>query len=225
MNLTETICPHAEIWEPETGALRSLYWSFGCLNQICEVACEPAAIASFAFAGSQYTRATLWCTFHDCHDRLESASLDAPRLTDVTPNPTDADGYVRAFADTLLAGDGELTVQADQLLRHGKTTLWRIQGYVALPLRKVDGKVRRLAVDSGRIATEDTKGTVTLRGADAVAIWQHSFKPKRIRGMALDASRLAVMRARALVTYDVTSGRRETTHPLPAGPRQTPSAP
>ena len=174
LDLTRSICPHTEIWESDTRTVQSLSWSDGCWSDICDVACEPATIASSAFAGSQYTRATLWCTFHDCHDHLESASLDAPHLTDVTPDPTDAYGYVRAFADTLLAGDGDLTVHADQVLRHGRTTLWRIQGHVALPLRKVDGKVRRLAVDSGRIATEDANGNITLREADAVAIWHQA---------------------------------------------------
>ena len=75
--------------------------------------------------------------------------------------------------------------------------------------------MRRLAVDSGRIATEDANGNITLREADAVAIWHRSFKQKLIRGLALDASRLTVMTTRALVTYDVTSGRRLTTWPLP----------
>jgi WD40 repeat protein len=117
-----------------------------------------------------------------------------------------------------LAGDGPLLVYNTST--SGSPTnvhLWRIDGSRKVPIRSGRDAGLVVAVDSGRIATLQADGTLTLLSGSGARLTALKLG-KDVDAVRLDGSRVVLLRHGRIEVYDAASGRRREIRRLGARP-------
>ncbi len=210
-------CTHAAVWTPAEDSIARFVLPAPCRPEVPRV-------REVALAGSRVA----W-TMHrsesdgECSIGVQTAMLASPQplwLHGAGPN---RDACARDYYH--LRGDGDLFVFNDgsrlvrigggrQTCQQGNSSPTRIcatlgRGANAAPVDSVSGAliaVRR----PGSAAVLDDRGQL---------VRQFPFSPADLRAARLDGGRLVVWRFGVLEVYDVATGARVQSHPVPAGSR------
>jgi Tol biopolymer transport system component len=211
-----TDCYHVALWSPGDQSVRRIGpLPAPCFDEaphIAEVALTPSRVA-FTVGGS-YGSDT-------CEYTLEAGALSDARalpLVDVAGESCTVQEYFH------LHGDGELLVFNDgsRLLRiGGGTDRCGLQS----PLKT--STCRLLRGNDARSVDSVSEGLIAVRKPGAVAVVDQqgtivrsiSFTPADVSAARLDGKRLVVWRFGALEVYDVATGSRVSTRPMPTGYR------
>ncbi len=206
-------CSHAAVWTPgETSIARFV------LPAPCRL--EVPRVREVALAGSR----VVW-TVHrsenvnECSNAVVTAMITSPQplwLHGAGPN---RDGCARDYYH--LRGDGELFVFNDgsRLVRIGSGSESCQQGN---PSPKICATLRRSqagSVDSvsGALIAVRQPGAVTVLDDRGQLVRRFPFSPADVRAARLDTGRLVVWRFGVLEVYDVATGARVRSHPVPVG--------
>jgi Tol biopolymer transport system component len=216
---TATDCEHVVVWTPGAGLDR-----LGNLPAPCGFGSSAGAVRSLAFAGSR----AAWVSFGGegdvCGFALMSATLADTDARQVSGAGFGTSGEVCKSADIdHVRGDGDLLVFNDEpshaswLVRVGAggekcgellcTTLGK--GAQAAPVASVSGGLIAIR-KPGAVAVLDEHGTL---------VRLFSFAPADVNAALLDGGRLVVWRFGVLEVYDVATGARMLSRPLPPGYR------
>jgi len=207
-----TECGHVAVWTPGTSAMPRLG------------ACE--ASYGLEFAGSRLAWIKILGCGNFCDVALESATLAAPR-------PLNINFFYGAFSsqegprwDYHLRGDGDLLVFNDdsrdqpRLVRLGGGSE-RCQEGESTPsiCATLRGDAHAGPVDSvsaGLIAVREPDEVAVL-DAQGALVREFPFLPDEVSAARLDGGRLVVARLAVIDVYDVATGARLLSQPLPSG--------
>jgi Tol biopolymer transport system component len=213
---TKTDCFHVAVWTPGDDSTRRL----GRLRAPCRG--EGPQISEFALAGSS----AAWVFADDygcdpCSYLLESATLAEPSPLDVADclgcaKTADFEGFhLHGHADLLVFNVGSLVrIGAGRETCPGTFSTATIcstlrRGADASPVDSVSGGL--IAIHKpGAVTVLDEKGTL---------VRVFPFTPADVSAARLDGARLLVWRFGALELYDVATGARELSRPMPTGYR------
>lgn len=213
---TATDCVHVMVWAPGEDVLRRL----GSLPAPC--AGGQTVVQPLVLGGSR----AAWVSpagGDPCSFRLMSATLADP-LARAVHGFDFVDGALCTDVDHL-RGDGDLLVFNDEpshpswLVRIG-TGAESCGQTLCSTLRKDAQAAPVDSVSAGLIATR-TPALVSVLDAQGKLVRAFSFTPADVSGAVLDAGSLVVWRFGVLEVYDVATGARTLSRPLPAGFRLT----
>jgi Tol biopolymer transport system component len=214
---TVSDCVHVEVWTPGEDVLRRL----GNLPAPCV---QHVVVNPLVLAGSRAAWASVAGT-DPCSFRLMSATLADPRARVVNGYDL-AEGELCASADIdHLRGDGDLLVFNQEpshpswLVRIG-TGGESCGESVCSTLRKDTQAAPVASVSAGQIATR-TPAVVSVLDGQGRLVRAFSFTPADVNAAALDGGRLVVWRFGVLEVYEVATGARLLSRPLPTGFRLT----
>jgi Tol biopolymer transport system component len=206
---TPTDCDHVAVWTPGDVSVRR----FGGLPAPCVLGSH---VRDVALAGSRVAWVEGGDT--DCDFALLTATL-------ADPTPAVVGGHACTATDYHVHGDGDLLV-----FDIGRR-LVRIGGHDACePEVGVDTKLCTLlptSVHDDSPIESVAGGLIALRSPGAVAVLDEQgtlvrrfpFTPADVSAARLDGGRLVVWRFGTLEVYDVATGARLLTRPMPAGYR------
>jgi Tol biopolymer transport system component len=203
-----TDCDHVAVWTPADGSLRR----FGLLPAPC--AGYPIPVDEVVFAGSRvaWTRDT----GAPCEITLYAASFAQPVPAEV--------GYGCTPSSFHAHGDGDLLVfdNGSGLMRVGAGTE-QCQPQVdtagiCATLRRGDHAGPVESVSGGLIAVHEP-GVVAVLDERGQLVRVFPFVPDDVSAARLDGGRLVVWRFGGLEVYDVATGTRVSSLPMPAGYR------
>lgn len=215
---TATDCPHVAVWTPGEASIRRL----GPLPAPCSV--EPARISDLALAGSRAAWAANQPYGRDsCEYMLTSATLADSKplaLTFHAGAPCNVQDYhhLRGHGDLLVFNDGARLVRIgtgrEQCEEQGQSTPATIcatvrRGAHAAPVESVSGGLIAIR-EPGAVAVLDAQGTL---------VRVFPFTRADVSGVRLDGSSLVVLRFGVLDVYEVATGVRQLSRPLPTGYR------
>jgi Tol biopolymer transport system component len=202
-------CEHLAVWTPgDTGLVR-----LGRRPAPCPL--EPPRISELALAGSRVA----WVSFGGAGS---SFSLESAELADRVPLFVDGCDGCPSSWEFHVHGHGDLLVFNDrsQLVRIGtgvepcpvSTT------NICTTLRRGAHAASVESVSGGLIAIHEAEAVAVLdeRG-ELVRVFP--FAPADVSAARLDAGRLVVWRFGVLESYDVATGARELSRPMPTGYR------
>ena len=221
---TATDCIHVQVWTPGEAALRRL----GNLPAPCGGGGLGPRVMPFALAGSRAAWVTLGDESGDtCQFELMSATLADPVARQVSGTGSDvAEGALCKSTDIdHLRGDGDLLVFNDQLskgsplLRIGAGSK-KCRELLCTTLRNDPQAAPVASVSGGLIATRK-QGSVAVLDEHGTLVRLFSFVPADVNAAFLDTGRLVVWRFGVLEVYDVATGARALSQPLPPGYRLT----
>jgi Tol biopolymer transport system component len=221
---TATDCIHVQVWTPGEDALRRL----GNLPAPCGGGGLGSRVMPFALAGSR----AAWVTSGDesgdtCQFELMSATLADPVARQASGTGSDvAEGALCKSTDIdHLRGDGDLLVFNDELLKG--SPLLRIgaggkkcRELLCTTLRN-DAQAAPVASVSGGLIATRKQGAVAVLDEHGTLVRLFSFVPADVNAAFLDTGRLVVWRFGVLEVYDVATGARTLSQPLPPGYRLT----
>lgn len=208
---TATDCEHVTVWAPGEDALARL----GPLPSPCLWSYEHGVVG-LALAGSRaaWLAKGAEAQGQDCvFTKLRSAAVGAPLAVVVTQ-----DGLSCKGEDPFhLRGDGDLLVAAEgsSLVRIGVGTE-KCGGSICTTLRQ-DAQAGPVdSVFEGLIATRKP-GQVTVIDEQGRVVRTFGFAPADVSAARFDGTRLIVARSSTLESYDVSTGSRSASQPLPTG--------
>ena len=211
-----TNCEHVAVWTPEEKAVRQFATSRPCRYQES----GGSYLYGVELAGTRAAWVSAVCG-NFCDTEVRSASLEAPAPAKINRSASFANGDKQW--DYQLHGDGGLFVfvEGTRLVRIGVgnehcgdrdnttasicTTLRRGAG--AAPVESV----------SARLIAVRNPGEVTVLDEHGAVVRSFPFAPADVNVARLDAGHLVVARLGVIEMYDVTTGVREVSRPLPAG--------
>lgn len=215
---TATDCVHVVVWAPGDAVLRRL----GNLPAPCGG--TGPSLTPLALAGSR----AAWVSVSrgdPCSFRLMSATLADPNAHEVSGADL-IEGALCSSPDIdHLRGDGDLLVFNQEpshpswLVRIG-TGAEKCGESLCSTLRKDAQGAVADSVYAGLIATR-TPALVSVLNGQGKLVRAFSFTPADVNGAVLDGGSVVVWRFGALEVYDVVTGARVLTRPLPPGFRLT----
>jgi TolB protein len=222
---TATDCMHVVVWTQGDEVLRRL----GNLPAPCRGIDADPPIPRLALADSR----AAWVADGGPYDTDGCSFLFmSATLADPAAREFGGTGFEPTFGPVCssgdyghLRGDGELLVFNDE----PKHSLWLVRlgtagakcGEVSCtPLRKSAEGTPVASVSSGLIAVRKN-GSVAVFDAAGTLVRLLSFTPADVNGAVLDGGHLVVWRFGVLEVYDVATGGRELSQPLPPGFRLT----
>ncbi len=212
---TVTDCVHVMVWAPGEDVLRRI----GNLPAPCA---GQQTVQPLVLAGSRAAWVSLSGT-DPCSFKLMSATLADPLARSVHGFDF-VEGAPCADIDHL-RGDGDLLVFNDQPSHTSTLVRIGIGGErcgdtLCSTLRKDAQAAPVDSVSAGLIATR-TPAAVSVLDAGGRLVRAFSFAPADVNTAVLDGGRLVVWRFGVLEVYDVATGARELSRPVPAGFRLT----
>jgi Tol biopolymer transport system component len=215
---TATDCDHIAVWTPGKEAIRRLSPGLPapCLER------GGGAIYGVALAGARIAWAEILGCGNSCDVALESTALAAPRANDVSVlyGAFSADGgdpwdfHQRGEGNLLVFNDGSRLVRIGG--GHEDCEGDTSQGGICTTLRRGSHAAPVDSVSQGLIAIRETD-EVALVDAQGTLVRTFPFTPNDVSAAPLDSGHLVVARFAFLEEYDVATGVRELSRPLPAG--------
>lgn len=223
---TVTDCVHVDVWTPGDDVLRRL----GNLPAPCGGAVVKSPVSRLVLADSRAAWIAGGADSGDtdtCYFALMSATLADPAARDVNGTEAEfAEGPLCTSGDIdHLRGDGDLLVfndepkNASSLLRIG-VGAQKCGELLCTTLRKGAQAAPAASVSTGLIATRKP-GAVAVLDEHGTLVRLFSFVPADVNAAFLDGGRLVVWRFGVLEVYDVATGARALSQPLPPGYRLT----
>jgi hypothetical protein len=218
---TDIDCEHVALWTPGTGLDR-----LGNLPAPCGFGSSAGAVRALALAGSR----AAWVSFggdgDTCGFTLMSATLTDPIGREAGGAEQGAYGEVCRSTDIdHVRGDGDLLVFNNEpsypswLVRIGSGGE-KCGELLCTTLRKDAQGAPIASVSAGLIAIRKP-GSVAVLDERGALVRLLSFAPADVNAAVLDGAHLVVWRFGVLEVYDVATGARELSRPLPSGYRLT----
>jgi Tol biopolymer transport system component len=215
---TRTDCVHVSVWTPSAKALVRLVPN---LRAPCDEY-DRGEIYNPVLAGTRVA----WVEVLGCGNYCD-VSVDSATLAARSPKSLiyDYGAYesVEDPPDYNLRGDGELFVfnDEDRLVRigagHGRCQeRGDSRTRICTTLRRGQHAVPVESVSDGLIAIRERKA-VAVVDVHGKLVRLFPFSENEVNAARLDGSRLAVTRRAALEVYDVATGARQLSRPLPSG--------
>jgi hypothetical protein len=214
---TKTDCDHVSVWTPGKKAILRV-------SPSVPAPCGEGGVGAMygvALAGPRVAWGEILGCGNYCDVRVDSATIAGRRAQPVSPwgsFSADEGGPL----DYHLYGDGNLLVYDDEtrLVRIGGGRERCAEGDMAA---RICSTLRR-GTHAGPVDSA-SHGLIAIRESDAVAIVDAQgslvrtfpFTPEDVSAARLDNGHLAVSRLAFLEEYDVATGLREVSRPLPAG--------
>ena len=211
-----TDCDHVVVWSPGASSVGR----FGVPQAPCSI--DPARFVGLALAGSRVAWAVEDKNSNPCNYDLMSVTLADRRGVLVHADPGLPCGVQDAYH---LRADGDLLVfdTGSALVRIGAGT--EKCGGLDFGEAKICSTLRRGAhsapVDSvsGRLIAIHERGSVAVVDDQGQLVRSFPFSPADVSAARLDGGKLVVWRFGVLEVYDVATGARELTRPMPSGYR------
>jgi hypothetical protein len=207
-----TQCGHVAVWTPGTSEMPRLG------------ACE--AMYGLELAGSRLAWIKVLGCGNSCDVALESATLAAPRTLDINFSYGAFSADEGPRWDYHLRGDGDLLVFNDdsrdpsRLVRLGGGGERCQEGYstpnICATLRHDAHAGPVDSVSGGLIAVREHDEVAVLDAQGAI-VREFPFLPDEVSAARLDGGRLVVARLAVIDVYDVATGARVLSQPLPSG--------
>jgi Tol biopolymer transport system component len=208
---TLTDCFHVLVWPPGGGLER-----LGNLPAPCPGE-TTTGVTQLVLAGSRAAWAQSERGSNVCRFELASATL-----TDPVPREVSSEFGVACKPDLgHLRGDGDLLVYNDEAHRRPWLVRLGVGGRKcgALPCATLRKGAQAAPVDaaSGGLIAIKKRATVTVLDDQGRLVHTFRFAPADVSAARLDAGHLVVARSYTVESYEVTTGTREHSQPLPAG--------
>jgi Tol biopolymer transport system component len=208
-----TDCDHVAVWSPGASSVAR----FGPPQAPCSI--DPTRFVGLALAGSRVAWVEQESESDTCTFALVSATLEPPRSVLVGASPGSPCGVEDAYH--LRADDGLLVFDAGSaLVRIGagseKCGLDFGEAAICSTIRRGDHSAPVDSV-SGRLIAIRERGSVAVVDDQGQLVRLFPFSPADVSAARLDGGTLVVWRFGVLEAYDVASGARELSRPLPSG--------
>ena len=217
---TPTDCDHVALWKPDEGSLRRV----GPPRAPCDSPIEsPPRITALALAGSRVAWSTRYVHSpgreRSCDFTLEAAMLPSPAWAQLSWEEHLSCSIEDRYR---LRGDGDVLVfNADyRLVRIGTGTDYctfsEVSGSICSTLRNGDHYGPVESVSGRLIALGDGTATAVVDDLGRL-VRVFEFDPDPVDAARLDGGSLVVSRSGKLEAYDVATGARQLSRPVPAG--------
>ena len=212
-----TACEHVAVWTPERKAVERLATPTPCRTE----SSGGSFLYGLEIAGTRAAWVSAECG-NFCDTALLSATLASPHPLELsTYGSFDANGDV--LFDYHLHGDGDLLVfdEETRLVRVGAGNEHceernRTSASICTTLRRGADAAPIDAVSAGLIAVREPDQVSVLDGHGTL-VRRFPFAPDEVSAARLDGGHLVIARLGVIDSYDVASGSREASRPLPDG--------
>ena len=208
-----TDCDHVAVWSLGSSSVAR----FGPPQAPCSV--EPNRYVGLALAGSRIALATRETMSDTCTYMLASATLADPKAVLVHVDlgsrcGSDDPYHLRADGDLLVFDTGSALVR---IVAGGEKCGQDFgEGAICSTIRRGDHSAPVDSV-SGRLIAIRERGAVAVVDDQGTLVRLFPFSPADVSAARLDGATLVVWRFGVLEAYDVASGARELSRPLPSG--------
>ena len=208
-------CGHPVLWSAGTRALSRSRLLGPCAEF------GTSSVYDIELAGSRVVWASFGACGNYCDAALKTATVGHPRTQVVSYNYGVVNSGDLKLPDYRLRGDGDLLVFDDgfskppRLMRLG-TGREKCGESPCTTLRRDKHALPVDSVSAGLIAVREPD-QVAIVDAQGALVRVFPFAPDEVSAARLDGGRLTVARLALLDVYDVASGTRQLSRPLPSG--------